>query len=404
MSTRLRIQAKITSMPVPSFTPLQSGLLQRRSTNQIEPDMVPRVVHETLRCPGQPLNAETRTLMESRFDHDFSQVRVHTGTEAAESAQAVNASAYTVGQHIVFGGGHYAPATSAGEQLLAHELTHVLQQEKNGTRDLGGALRLGSSSSAAEQEARQSAARILAGAAASPRASAAPGMLQRENGGGGGNGGDEEEYRLRWPGMSQGPFSRLRLAPELELRLDPEIQAQIDAMRIVRETLDLDSIRSSLLRVDFGTLLATQPPPWLTAPPTPTPAPLVPRGAGPSTPRAATGGDVARAIMRIPAVDSALTRLRTEAAEQARRDWRRLSTGERALVITQSALIAGGALAGVLSSPEGREFSLNLLQNRAIPIPGVPGLTFQFNVTGPNQMVRFDLNVGALLPRSLGFR
>jgi len=204
--------------------------------------------------------------------------------------------------------------------------------------------------------------------------------------------------------MSQGPFPSSRLAPELELRLDPEIQAQIEAMRIVRETLDPDSIRSSLLRIDFGTLLATQPPPWLTAPPTPTSTPLVPRGAGPSTPRAATGGDVVRAILRIPAVDSALTRLRTQAEEQARRDWRRLSAGERALVITQSVLIAGGALGGVLSSPEGREFSLDLIQNRAIPVPGVPGLTFQFNATGPNQMLRFDLNVGALLPRWLGFR
>ena len=76
---------------------------------------------------------------------------------------------------------------------------------------------------------------------------------------------------------------------------------------------------------------------------------------------------------------------------------------ERVLVITQSTLIAGGALAGLLSNQEGRNFGLSLIQNRDIPIPGVPGLTFQFNATGPEKMIRFNLNVGALLPPSLGF-
>ncbi len=111
-----------------------------------------------------------------------------------------------------------------------------------------------------------------------------------------------------------------------------------------------------------------------------------------------------RAVLRIPAIDTALTRVQTQATDRLRLDWGRLSGGERALVITQSALITGGALAGVLSSPEGREFSLGLIQNRDLPIPGVPGLTFQFNATGPNQLIRFDLNLGALLPSSFGFR
>ena len=69
-----------------------------------------------------------RAVMEPRFGHDFSQVRVHTGGRAAESAQAVNALAYTVGQDVVFGAGQYAPEMGTGKQLLAHELTHVLQQ------------------------------------------------------------------------------------------------------------------------------------------------------------------------------------------------------------------------------------------------------------------------------------
>jgi hypothetical protein len=67
--------------------------------------------------------------MESRFGRDFSEVRVHTGTSAAESARAVGAIAYTAGSDIVFGSGHYAPHTARGRRLLAHELTHTVQQD-----------------------------------------------------------------------------------------------------------------------------------------------------------------------------------------------------------------------------------------------------------------------------------
>ena len=66
--------------------------------------------------------------MESQFGYDFSRVRIHADAAAAESALAVNALAYTVGRDIVFAAGRYAPATPAGRGLLAHELTHVVQQ------------------------------------------------------------------------------------------------------------------------------------------------------------------------------------------------------------------------------------------------------------------------------------
>jgi hypothetical protein len=79
---------------------------------------------------AHPLDVETRALMESRFGHDFSGVRVHNDGLAAESALAVNALAYTVGQHVVFGEGQYAPKTESGRRLLAHELTHTLQQSE----------------------------------------------------------------------------------------------------------------------------------------------------------------------------------------------------------------------------------------------------------------------------------
>ena len=88
----------------------------------------PSSVHAALSAPGQPLAAETRAFFEPRFGHDFSGVRVHTGAAAEQSAREVNAKAYTVGDDIVFGVGRLAPETHEGRRLIAHELTHVVQQ------------------------------------------------------------------------------------------------------------------------------------------------------------------------------------------------------------------------------------------------------------------------------------
>jgi hypothetical protein len=102
--------------------------LQRRARSQGEQASVPPIVHDVLRSPGQSLDAETRAFMESRFGHDFSEVRVHVDTRAAKSARAVNADAYTVKDDVVFGVGQYTPHSQSGRQLIAHELTHVVQQ------------------------------------------------------------------------------------------------------------------------------------------------------------------------------------------------------------------------------------------------------------------------------------
>jgi len=83
---------------------------------------------------GRPLDATTRDFFEPRFHQDFSQVRVHTGGAAASSAEALAARAYTAGHDIVFANGQYAPHSSAGQRLLAHELTHVVQQRASGPR------------------------------------------------------------------------------------------------------------------------------------------------------------------------------------------------------------------------------------------------------------------------------
>jgi hypothetical protein len=92
----------------------------------------PSVVETGLRSPGQPLDPTTLAYMRLRFRHDFSEVRVHTDAQAAASAQALNAHAYTLGRSIVFGSGQYQPQAESGQRLLAHELTHVLQQRAAG--------------------------------------------------------------------------------------------------------------------------------------------------------------------------------------------------------------------------------------------------------------------------------
>lgn len=100
----------------------------QRSESGAGPDVAPPMVHDVVNSPGRPLDSAARTFFEPRFGHDFSNVRVHTDGQAAESAQAVGALAYTLGDHMVFGQGRYQSGTSAGRELLAHELTHVLQQ------------------------------------------------------------------------------------------------------------------------------------------------------------------------------------------------------------------------------------------------------------------------------------
>lgn len=85
-------------------------------------------VTNVLKSPGRPLDASTRAIMEPRFGYDFSRVRVHTDAQAAMSAQAVQANAYTAGPNMVFGAGQYAPHSTQGQRLMVHELSHVVQQ------------------------------------------------------------------------------------------------------------------------------------------------------------------------------------------------------------------------------------------------------------------------------------
>ncbi|MDT5267906.1 MAG: hypothetical protein QOH49_92 [Acidobacteriota bacterium] len=109
--------------------------IQRRASGEAASGApAPASVGGVLSEPGSPLDQGARSFMESRFGHDFGHVRVHADARAATSAREVGALAYTVGRDIVFGSGEYAPGTSGGRQLLAHELTHVVQQSHGGTQ------------------------------------------------------------------------------------------------------------------------------------------------------------------------------------------------------------------------------------------------------------------------------
>ena len=132
--------------------------LQREALGSTQP-AIPDSVHATLRGVGQPLPDTTRRFMQQRLGQDFSGVRVHADAAAAASAHAVDAAAYTVGSHVVFGAGRYAPQTRAGQSLLAHELTHVAQQ-RGAALPARGDLRMDAPGSAAEREADHAAARI----------------------------------------------------------------------------------------------------------------------------------------------------------------------------------------------------------------------------------------------------
>lgn len=154
------------------------GLLQRAGWG-VAADRAPPLVDDVLRAPGEPLQAPVRQEMEQRFRHDFSRVRVHADGRAADSAQAVNAWAYTVGRHVAFGRGRYAPATAVGRQLLAHELAHVVQQ---GAAPFDGDPRgvpIAPAGTAHEQQADRAADAVLAGRDAGVVALAAPASLAR---------------------------------------------------------------------------------------------------------------------------------------------------------------------------------------------------------------------------------
>ena len=137
-------------------------------------DAAPPIVHDVLRSPGEALDAATRAALEPRFGHDFSRIKVHTDAKAADSARQVNALAYTVGEDVVFARGQYQPGSSQGQRLIAHELTHTIQQA--GGTSLRGA---GPSESRLEGEAQAVSRAALDGQEVSVAARAPMGLSRQ---------------------------------------------------------------------------------------------------------------------------------------------------------------------------------------------------------------------------------
>ena len=103
--------------------------LQRKESGSGSTETVPPIVHDVLNSSGgRSMDSETRSFMESRFNYDFSDVKIHDSDLAAKSANSIHALAYTSGNNIVFNHDQYSPATASGKKLLAHELTHIVQQ------------------------------------------------------------------------------------------------------------------------------------------------------------------------------------------------------------------------------------------------------------------------------------
>lgn len=166
------------------------------SVNSLLGEEEPSPVHDVVgRGGGEPLDAGTRAAMESHLGHDFGGVRVHTDAAASDSARAVNAQAYTVGNDIVFQSGRYDPASTAGQHMLAHELTHVVQQSTgpvDGTPAAGG-IQISDPSDRFEQEAQRTADRVVGSSAETSSVQAS--SVQRQ---------DAEEPEEEAPPVAQG--------------------------------------------------------------------------------------------------------------------------------------------------------------------------------------------------------
>jgi hypothetical protein len=125
------------------------------------PHIAPPLVHEVLQTPGEPLHADTRRDAEATLGYEFSNIRIHADSKAAESADAVGARAYAFGQHIVFGSHEFEPSTRSGHHLLVHELTHTVQRRAD-PPSIPAVLEVGERDSPAEHEAEQTADRATA--------------------------------------------------------------------------------------------------------------------------------------------------------------------------------------------------------------------------------------------------
>lgn len=185
--------------------------------------LAPPAVHDVLHAPGRPLDSGMRGFMEQRFGQDFSGVRVHADGDAASSAAAVQARAYTVGEHIVLGD----RARRDDKRLHAHELAHVVQQRASGTQGMGrlAELEVGSASDPAEAEADRMAGEALRGSAVSKPARHPPAL--RRDGAPPGNAAPKESQ----PASATKPAEKPAEQPAAPTKSETETALDVDLGR-----------------------------------------------------------------------------------------------------------------------------------------------------------------------------
>ena len=138
-STETGVQSELLALQRSAGNKVVSQLLQEDAGDQKHHvNVADPAVDSVLSSGGQPLESSIRGSMEALFNEDFSNVRIHTDAEAAESARAVNALAYTSGEDVVFGANQFDPSTNEGSQLIAHELAHTVQQRDTGVSSSPG--------------------------------------------------------------------------------------------------------------------------------------------------------------------------------------------------------------------------------------------------------------------------
>jgi hypothetical protein len=196
------------------------------------------------------------------------------------------------------------------------------------------------------------------------------------------------------------------------LHLDPGIEAQIKAIEAMRTLIAPAEVQGHLLNLNLPDLPADPTPP-APAPATPlSGAPTAPstataQGPAPGTgltgPRAGTGGDVFKAAMSDPAIGPAVEQLGDLAASRAKRSFNNLSTGGKVAVVSTTVVVGTAGITAILSNPSARQLITGTLNDVVIPVPKVPGLGVQLNLSGNNVIVGLHLDVGKILPASLGF-
>ena len=193
------------------------------------------------------------------------------------------------------------------------------------------------------------------------------------------------------------------------LHLDPEIEAQIRAITAMNALIAPAPVQAALLDLNLPQMPPAPGSPGASPPRlTPSaPPPATPTGPAPGTglmgPRTGTGGDIWKAVLAEPALGPAITALGDQAAGRAKSQWNRLSTGGAVAVVTGSVAVGGGAIVGILSNPDARQWITSTLSDKIIPVPKVPGLSVQLNLSGENVIVGLHLDVGKILPAAMGF-